>query len=323
MNSYLTNTPDTFEHGPFQASDLPNVLDRVETPVHILDGDTVVRVYGVNRDLSAFDENGNHNYTFDRSCTVELFGAVHVLDAPDGVKYYCTRDGDIVCAEHGAPFDIGVEDGAVWPVFDVDMSDRSAVEYCSGSGQHGHSFCTCCGSGIDPDDMSAVLARCWNCHTESVYVDGHGFSWTDGWGSMLDAHNVEVRGVTVTYRTDLNGSTRIDRVEDVSGTDPTRVRFFLAFLDDDPSAGCTLILSAARSFTADAWDCAWETAVDLFEVDEVDPDDLDADEVDPDGPDADDPTPRELQAEEIRADQRAALQVVEVDRDRVTVTSKR
>lgn len=314
MNTHLTNTPDTFEHGPFQASDLPNVLDRVETPVHILDGDTVVRVYGVNRDLSAFDENGNHNYTFDRSCTVELFGAVHVLDAPDGVKFYTTRDGELLCAEHGAMFDIGTDDGSVYPVFDADMFEWSAVEYC-GSGQHGHSFCTCCGSDLDPDDISAVLARCENCSTESVYVDGRGFSWTDGWGSMLDAHNVEVRPSTVTAPcppTDLNGFTRVDRVEDVSGTDPNRVRFFLAFLDDDPSAGCTLILSAARSFTADAWECAWEAAVDVFEVDEVDPDAVD---IDPD----DNPV---AAVEEIRADQRAALQLVEVDRDRVTVTSK-
>lgn len=315
MNTHLTNTPDTFEHGPFDARDLPNVLDRVETPVHLIVEDTTYRVFSVDArySYSTFDlcdENGNVLITVDETDTVELFGAVHVLDAPDGVKFYNSTDGPR-CVEHGCMYDIGLTstETDIWPVLDADMHETAAVEYC-GSGRDGHSFCTCCGSGIDPDDTSPVLARCWNCHTESVYVDGHGFSWVNGWGDMLDAHNVEVCGVTVTYRTDLNGSTRIDRVEDVSGTDPNRVRFFLAFLDNDPSAGCTLILSA-ETFGSTAWNVAYDTAADLFEVDEVDPESIDPDDNPP------------AAVEEIRADQRAALQLVEVDRDRVTVTSKR
>lgn len=255
----------------FRASDLPNRIDRVVTPV------TVEVENGYNVDtyeaVSAVDHRhyvqlGIGNYdgvTLDSDTWVRFIDPVY-RDAPKGCVAYGTSDG-FLCPEHGAPLDHGVEDDDVWPMFNVDQCESAAVEWCN-HGAHvrdGHHFCTCCGSGMDPDEVSGPFARCWNCSTESVFVDGFGYSWTGKWSDMLDAHNVEVRKAGDPV---LSNGVTVSAVEDAAGTDSRLVKLFAAWLTSDPSTVLLVLATAGYDVTVEARDAA--VAWFDYESDDVD-----------------------------------------------------
>lgn len=168
-------------------------------------------------------------------------------------------ESELLCAEHGAEYDDGTDEGA-FPIFE--SSEGVAMEWCSHGADYGHLFCMSCGSDIDGTrgaqdrDVEGHFARCWNCGAESVYVDGMGYVWTDTWGTVLDVCDVEVYGVTQTYATDGNGYTKITAVIDES-TNAFDLQTFLVFLGHDPSAGSVLVLSTS-------WEDAFDIACEHF-----------------------------------------------------------
>ena len=329
---------DDNDHDPFDARDLVHVLDRVVSPVTVeyLDGDGFVRVtaYAVERNhyndsVDLFDANDDHIQTLSGYAQVELVGPVTVLDAPDEVKaYYC--NGDLLCADHGAPFDIGVSDGAVSPIFD----GLDAVEYCShwNGRDGGHSFCGQCGTHFEPAGhpdapFAGPFVFCDNCSTRSVYVDGIGYRWIgfacDGFEDTPAHWNVRVTldgdavntttwsKVTTTPVYPFGWSSRlspvpsgvVDAVQDASGRRFSASWGFVCYLDDNPSAGTVLILSESAG-------TAWEYAVDFDPFVHALEDALDG-------------VTDEDEADGIRSDHQASLQMIRVRlSDAVEVTRK-
>jgi len=182
------------------------------------------------------------------------------MNAFDIIAY--VYDGEqLLCEEHGKVYDTGEDDGAS-PIL-VGNRKLNAVEWCSHGGDRGHSFCMTCGDDLESTAFVGNFARCWNCSTESVYVDGVGWDRLTGrgvWADLLETHKVSVHGPTVTYVTDGNGYTGIDHVLDFSTRKMAELHVYLGFLDDDPSAGTLLILAPdantaddeARDFYVDA-----------------------------------------------------------------------
>lgn len=309
-----TVEPAASGHDEFFARDLPNVLDRVETPVLVMVNDNdVLHVHSADRRWSGSVvevtlHGSDVEVVLDAFDRVEFFGPPTVLDADDDVVAYMA-EGELLCARHGAPMDIGVDDGPVSPILRDDGSNLDAVEWCShhwSHSEHGHSFCGTCGEdlqtmpGAHDREVEGPFARCSNCDTSSVYVDGDGFHFVNGFGEATESHAVEVKGVTVTYVTDLNGFTKVDRVDaDNVPWGPIRtLRAYVAWVDLDPSAGVTLILCESD-------DEAIETADDHFErVDDLG-------------------SYPEDEREGVQADQRASIRVERVPVDAVTFTSKR
>ena len=300
---------------PFVARELPSVLDRVETPVLVevngrevlhaasartLWGSAVEVTFGGSGEVVVLD-------AFD---AVGFFGPPTVLDAPDGVIAY-VGDGELLCADHGAPFDIGVEHGDVSPIFEHDGSNLDAVEWCSGThNRDGHSFCGSCGEymettkGAHDREVEGPFARCSNCDTTSVFVDGEGFQYVNGWNYATESHAVEVNGVDIPYRSDLDGTTRVDVIDadNAPGTwTPLRkMQAFVAWIDLDPSKPTMMIL-------AESIDEADETADYYFEVEHFDAS----------------AAADENEAEEMLAHFRASITVQRVDVEAITFASKR
>lgn len=174
----------------------------------------------------------------------------------DGVLAW-VGEGDLFCAEHGSDL-ITDPDNEGLP--SNNGAGLDPVEYCSGYSIHGgHWFCGECGQDVEPKghpDSGLVgnLFICDSCATAAVYVDGAGYERVDSWGDdILAAHNATVPMV------DHNGLSHknewsIDHIIDSAPRVTHRTRFFVAFLDLDPSAGYFLILS-------DSWDDAWDNAV--------------------------------------------------------------
>lgn len=174
----------------------------------------------------------------------------------DGVLAW-VGEGDLFCAEHGAEL---ITDPDNEGLLTNNGAGLDPVEYCAGYSIHGgHSFCGACGQDIEPKghpDTGFVgnLFVCDNCASTAVYVDGAGYQRVDSWGDdILTTHNATVPMV------DHNGLSHknewsIDHIIDSAPRATHRTRFFVAFLDSNPSAGYFLILS-------DSWDDAWDNAV--------------------------------------------------------------
>lgn len=283
MTVYLHKPTDN-NFKPFDARDLVNVVDRVETPFRIDVNGDVIDVHHVERyswGTEVFtDADHVERFNLDHAVMIELVGSITVLDADDDVIAYNTRDGERLCADHGAPFDIGVEDGDVYPILRGQSGDAlDAVEWCSHTwshGQHGHSFCGTCGTdlqmtpGAHDRDFQGHFNYCWNCHTSSVDVDGHGAVWCDGFGSVLDVCTVEVCGPTITYQTDLNGHTKITHVIDDSPRLMRELKCFVSWQEARPYDGVILTLS-------DSFEDADEQALD-YALDALDDDDRPTDD---------------------------------------------
>jgi hypothetical protein len=304
MNT-TTNTPDTFTHDPFMGRDLPNVLDRVKAPISLdVNGTVIPNVHAVENynytgAVELFDGNGDSVGIVERDTYVELVGPVEVLDAPSEVIAYTTRDGEMLCADHGARYDIGTDDGYVSPVFRG--QDLDTVEYCSHywqAGDRGHSFCGSCGTDVEPkghpdSGFAGNLFCCDNCDASAVYVDGEGYVYTE-LDAAPDTYRVEVTGVTITYRTNLDGSTRVNAVRDGAPSRFTSTRAYVAFVDLDPSSGVLLALDLS-------WEGAHSEAVCYFEDVLIERGDFDS-------------------FEDARAYLSESLQLLRVDLDAVTFT---
>lgn len=314
------------DHDLFDARDLVHVLDRVVTPVTVEapNGDGYKRhlVHSVeanyyNDSVQLFDADDDHIETLSGYAQVELVGPVTVLDAPADVIAY-VGDGELLCADHGAPFDIGVSDGAVSPVLDG-QNDLEAVEFCShwNGVDGGHSFCGQCGEHFEPAGhpdapFAGPFVFCDNCSTRSVYVDGIGYRYChemDGFNSLPTDLEVRVAldadariypfGWSSILHPTPTGS--VDAVVDASGRRFSASWGFVCYLDDDPSAGVLLVLSESTNN-------AWDEAVEHFEG---------ALESALEGVTDDD------EAEGIRSDHRAALQMIRVrPSDAVEVVTK-
>lgn len=275
--------PTDNDFKPFDARDLVNVVDRVETPFRIDVNGGVIDVHHVERyswGTEVFtDADHVERFNLDDAVMIELVGPVAVLDADDDVIAYTTRDGELLCADHGAVHDIGVEDGYVHPVFRGQRAELDAVEWC-GHGHPGHSFCGACGTtlegtrGAHDRDIEGHFARCWNCDTTSVYVDGEGYSWVSdiyGFADVLNRHTVEVYGPTVTYQTDLNGYTKITHVIDEAPSLMRELKCFVSWQEARPYDGVILTLS-------DSWESADEAAMDYWRDELLPADDFPADD---------------------------------------------
>lgn len=267
--------PEAIDHGAFSVRDLPNIADRVEVPFAIEMNDEVITIHaayrtswGTSVEVETGDAVGDlQTMNLDGSCMAEFADSPTVLDAPDEVVAYATRDGEIVCADHGAPFDVGVEDGAVYPIFSGQGAELDAVEYCSAGPDRGHSFCGTCGTylettkGAPGRDVEGPFARCSTCDTTSIFVDGEGFQYVDGFESILETMTATVRGIGVTYQTDINGETRITEVNADNApfgyyNGLQSLQAYVAWQDSDPSSGTVLILCESHheaSETADEW----------------------------------------------------------------------
>jgi hypothetical protein len=270
-----TPKPEAIDHGAFNVRDLPNIADRVEVPFAIEMNDEVLTIHAAYRtswgssvEVETGDAVGDLvTMNLDGSCMAEFADSPTVLDAPDEVIAYTTRDGEILCADHGAPFDIGVDDGAVYPLFSGQGANLDAVEYCSAGTDHGHSFCGSCGTyletlkGSPGRDVEGPFSRCSSCDTTSVYVDGEGFQYVDGFGSILETMTATVRGVSAYCQTNLDGTTRIREVNADNApfgyyNGLQALRAYVAWLEPDPSSGMVLIIceSDEEAFeTADEW----------------------------------------------------------------------
>jgi hypothetical protein len=307
------------ELGSFDARELSNVLDRVVTPI-------TLDINGEHFSIrSAYSHSwGTHavltddtEMSIDNALMVELIGPVDVLDADDGVLAYVTRDGEMLCADHGARWDIGLSDGFVSPVFDASHLD--AVEYCSHvwhAGDRGHSFCGTCGTHTEPKghpDSGFVgdIFQCDHCSEKAVFIDGEGYVHVEGFEDVTEGYNVEVKGSAVHRALSSTGLT-ITAVTDATPYRFTATRGFVCFLDDNPSAGRLLVLGSS-------WDDANEEAEEHFDgtLQRVVADVIELEKLDVD-------TAEGMQAvEDVEADFRASLQVVRVDLDAVTFHPKR
>lgn len=277
----------TIQHDPFDARDLPNVLDRVATPVTIevdngeqytIDGATL-RWSGSAVDVDLGPQGGG-TITLDPNDTVEFIGTVTVLDAPDDVVAYVTRDGEMLCADHGAPYDIGItDDGFVHPLFNG--ADLEAVEYCSAGPDRGHSFCGTCGTdlqttrGAHDRDVEGPFAHCWNCHATSVFVDGNGFEHVNGFGSVLDTHNVTVTGIAADFQTGLDGELRITAVDaDYAPSLMRTLRTFVAWQASSPWHGALLIVCESHDEASEVADLWAEESCDTSHLEDEEADDV-------------------------------------------------
>jgi hypothetical protein len=225
------------------------------------------------------------------------------------IAYADTQYGEMLCAEHGGERDALIaanpennEEDRLSPIMSWDGVDGPVVEWCGA----GHSFCMSCGDDMDTvkgsqdADVNGHFARCGNCGTESVYVDGAGYDYSGSgrWSDATETHNVQVYGPEVTYVT-MNRYTKVDTIIDEAGTTVRTLRAYLCFLDLAPSAGTVLVL--ANGDESHARHAADNAATDHF-VDGAD--DLD-------------------QSDELAmSDFRASVQVVEIPTDQVWFTSK-
>lgn len=212
----------------------------------------------------------------------------------DGVLAWI-GEGELFCADHGADL---ITDPDNEGLLANNGAGLDPIEYCAGYSIHGgHAFCGECGQDIEPKghpDSGLVgnLFICDNCASAAVYVDGADYQRVDSWGDdILSAHNATVPMV------DHNGLSHknewsIDHIIDSAPRVTHRTRFFVAFLDLDPSAGFFLILS-------DSWDDAWDNAVIALVDDNED-----------------------VLSDEDYEDAVAALQVREVKGDTVVFSSK-
>lgn len=174
------------------------------------------------------------------------------MNATDNVIAYTdTTWSELLCAEHGAERDELIaanpengDEDRLFPTMSWDNVDGAVIEFCGG----GHSFCMSCGDDMDTmrgsqdADVNGHLGRCMNCGTESVYVDGIGFSWTNGWVDVHETHNVQVYGITAMYQT-VNGYTTVTAVLDEHSGPMHSLRAYAAFMPSDPGAGTVLVLS--------------------------------------------------------------------------------
>jgi hypothetical protein len=285
-NPMNTTNESTIQHDPFDARDLPNVLDRVVTPV-------TIEVNGEQYSVQAADimwsgrvvhvfcgigPDGDVEVHLDPTDTVELIGTVTVLDAPVDVIAY-VGNGELLCADHGAPFDIGTEDGAVSPIFDGQHLD--AVEWCPAGADHGHSFCGTCGTylettrGAHDRDLEGPFARCWNCDATSVYVDGNGFEHVNGFGDVLDTHNVTVTGIAADFQTGLDGVLRITAVDaDYAPSLMRTLRTFVAWQSSSPWNGALLIMCETFEEASEVADLWAEESCDTSHLEDEEADDV-------------------------------------------------
>lgn len=263
----------------FHARDLESVLDRHVLPVTVVLPDYFrcndvhgVTVWHAFDNVDLLDAAGDHITTIKGSDMVELSDDAVIKDeAPKGIiAYGC--DGDLLCADHGAPLDDGTPDGAVWPIFGE--NDLSPVEYCSG---HEHSFCTVCGTdlqttrGAHDRDVEGPFARCWNCDTCSVYVDGEGFQYVNGFGELLDTHTATVQGVTAYCQTNIDGTTKVDAINaDNVPLLMRELKAYAAWCDADPSAGLLLILAESDEDAGEVADEWTEEAADTDDAEDED-----------------------------------------------------
>jgi hypothetical protein len=298
----------------FPARDLDSVLSRHRLPVTVM---TVmdVRYEGVHAVSSCYSDM-IHLLDGEDVVLVTLDGAdmiclsedaVVLEDAPDGVLAYGC-DGEILCARHGAPMDHGIPDGDVWPIFGDGGDDLAPVEYCThvwDAGDRGHSFCGSCGQdlemarGAHDRDVEGPFTRCWNCGTTSVYVDGEGYSWVDGFKNILTTHEATVRGIEAYCQTDLNGETRVSAINaDNVPHDMLNLKIYAAWQDLDPSVGTLLILAEDEDEAEEVADEWSQEQVDLSEF----PED---------------------EHEGVLSDQQAGLQVRTVDIGKVDFSTRR
>jgi len=322
--SETMNDPEAgTELHPFNVLDLPNVLDRVETPIQLQFGSDVLDIVkgwfrwsGSSVDVLLTDDQ---TMSLDGSVMVELLGPVEVLDADREVLCYHTRDGEVLCADHGARWDIGVTDGDVYPILKDNGDGIEAVGYCShvwAANDRGHSFCGSCGTPVEPKghpDSGFVgeMFECWNCRAHAVYVDGAGWQHVDGFDYVTEGHNVTIKGSAV-HRELSDTPLTITAMVDATPYRFTSTRGYVCYLDVAPYEGRVLVLDSS-------WDGANDEAESHFDevrerwVAEV----IEAESIDTS-------TAEGLEAvEAVEADFRAALQVVRVDLDAVEFTSKR
>lgn len=184
------------------------------------------------------------------------------MNATEIIAY--TYNSELLCAEHGKALDNGEDDGA-YPIF-CGNTEFNAVECCS-NGANAHMFCMTCGTDLDftkgaqDGDANGHFSRCWNCHTESVYVDGSGRerAGSDGrWADALSTHTVQVYGPTITYQTGIDGYTTVTAVADTASPVMHRLKAYVVFLESDPSSGTLLML-------ANDWEDAYSEGTDYFE----------------------------------------------------------
>ena len=178
------------------------------------------------------------------------------MHATDILAY--VYDGELFCAEHGEQYDNG-EDDSAGPIFADGGSEFAGIEYCADR----HSFCMSCGSDVDGDDVSGHFSQCWNCRSETVYVDGLGRDWTaggGGWADALETHNIELYvSPTVMPRpmTDQNNYVTVTAILDESCGPIRNLRAYAVYLLHSPIDDCALIL-------ANSWEDARETGEDYF-----------------------------------------------------------
>jgi len=228
------------------------------------------------------------------------------------IYYVDGQAGELLCVDHADKMMDELRAAAAEPDGNPlsDEDEPAAVmSWDSGSGEsvlwcgNGHSFCGSCGSDMDNEEIRTPFARCWNCGTESVFVDGIGFiyagSGSGSWADVLETETVEVSGGIVPL-SDTNGFERITDVLDISGRTVAELRVFVGFHDSDPSLGSWLVLSSG------SWTSAHESFVDELRDRLVERDDEPADE-------------------DEEPDFRAGCQLVELTNpaDRLVVTSKK
>jgi hypothetical protein len=193
--------------------------------------------------------------------------------------------GELLCVEHAERFvkmlrDERAADEDSEPLSDEDLpsavfnhDSAESVLYCGfveDGHNFGHSFCGSCGSDVDGPEIHGPFARCWNCATESVFVDGIGFvfagSGSGSWSDVLSCETVEVTSGIVPLMSTITD------VLDISGTNPAAMRVFVGFHDLDPSLGLWLVLSD------ESWSATYESLVDELRERLSDQDDEPADE---------------------------------------------
>lgn len=174
------------------------------------------------------------------------------VNATDNVIAYAdTQYGELLCADHGAERDALIaanpengDEDRLFPTMTWESIDGAVIEWCGA----GHSFCMSCGTDLDTikgsqdADVNGHFGRCHNCGTESVYVDGIGYSFANSWTDVLDTHKVQVYGITATYQTDLNGYTTVTTVLDEHAGPMRTLCAYAGFMPSDPSAGVVLVL---------------------------------------------------------------------------------
>lgn len=212
----------------------------------------------------------------------DSLGMGQLSDTADVLAW--SYEASIFCADHGAVLPEAHDElnpEGAYPVLSLSGYDLNAVEYCD----HGHSFCGSCGFDMDTTrgsqdaDVNGHFARCWNCSTESVYIDGEGFVSVYRWSDMFDTLTAEayVSVPTAPFPPAFQDYAKLSAVVDESGTNVRTLCAFLAWIDDDPSAGTILIMVNGESFDDYGVDTADSAALDYF-AEHADVDDYDSPE---------------------------------------------